>query len=87
MKDVPEGGRASIDDQPVVMTNYVKYDVLGGNDREFDDHDDERFDDRNAHEELDMMIGDVEMTKYVTEDSLNIEQDNEGLKDEENVNL
>ena len=34
-----------------------------------------------------MMIGDVEMTTYVTEDSLNIEQDNEGIKNEENVNF
>ena len=34
-----------------------------------------------------MMIGDVEMTTYVTEDSLNIEQDNEGIKDEENGNF
>ena len=29
VKDVPDGGRASIDDQPVVMTNYVESDVLG----------------------------------------------------------
>ena len=29
VKDVPEGGGASRDDQPVVMTNYVESDVLG----------------------------------------------------------
>ena len=89
VKDVPEGGGASRDDQPVVMTNYVESDVLGnmniyGTDMEFNDHDDERFDERNAHDEIDSMIVDVEMTKYDTEDSLDVD---EGRQDGEDGNF
>ena len=60
---------------------------IDGTDMEFDDHDDERFDDRNAHDEIDSMIVDVEKTKYDTEDSLNVEQVNEGRQDGEDGNF
>ena len=74
-QEVKEGlGRvgASRDDKPVVMENCVESDVLmnnevDGSDMEFDDQCDGRFDDRNAHDEMDRIIVDVELTKDDTE--------------------
>ena len=55
VKDVPEGGSASMDkdDQPVVMTNYLESDALvnkGGTDMEFDDHSYSNFEEKVCKE-------------------------------------
>ena len=50
------------------MNNEVE-----GTDMEFDDQCDGRFDDRNAHDEMDRIIVDVELTKDDTGDSLNVD--------------